>query len=75
MHEFISLLSLCAERPKRLLVFLNPFGGKKLAKKIFQQRVVPLFSAAGIEYALEGSHTHVKFFERIRNTFMLHICP
>ncbi|CAG5117023.1 unnamed protein product [Candidula unifasciata] len=35
-------------RPKRLLVFINPFGGKKRAVKIFQDKVQPLFEMAGI---------------------------
>ncbi|XP_005097881.2 ceramide kinase [Aplysia californica] len=35
-------------RPKRLLVFINPFGGKKKAPKIFDEKVRPLFELAGI---------------------------
>ncbi|BFZ08257.1 hypothetical protein BsWGS_11296 [Bradybaena similaris] len=35
-------------RPKRLLVFINPFGGKKRAMKIFREKVQPLFEMAGI---------------------------
>lgn len=35
-------------RPKRLLVFINPFGGKKRAVKIFREKVQPLFEMAGI---------------------------
>ncbi|XP_059153792.1 ceramide kinase-like [Physella acuta] len=36
------------KRPKRLLVFINPFGGKKKAVKIFNEKVRPLFELAGI---------------------------
>ncbi|GFN84603.1 hypothetical protein PoB_001110900 [Plakobranchus ocellatus] len=36
------------QRPKRLLVFVNPYGGKKKARKIFNDKVRPLFELAGI---------------------------
>ncbi|KAH0854889.1 hypothetical protein HID58_031353 [Brassica napus] len=36
-------------RPKRLLVFVNPFGGKKSAIKIFEKEVKPLFEDADIQ--------------------------
>ncbi|KAM4747938.1 ceramide kinase [Rhinophrynus dorsalis] len=35
-------------RPKHLLVYINPFGGKKKGKQIYEQKVAPLFSAAAI---------------------------
>ncbi|XP_031701475.1 ceramide kinase [Anarrhichthys ocellatus] len=35
-------------RPKRLLVFINPFGGKKKGRKIYHSLVAPLFELAGI---------------------------
>uniref|UniRef100_A0A3Q3KYM5 Zgc:158263 n=2 Tax=Mastacembelus armatus TaxID=205130 RepID=A0A3Q3KYM5_9TELE len=35
-------------RPHRLLVFINPFGGKRKARKIFHSVVAPLFELAGI---------------------------
>ena len=35
-------------RPKRLLVFVNPFGGKRRGPKIFNEKVRPLFELAGI---------------------------
>ncbi|XP_041802597.1 ceramide kinase family protein isoform X1 [Chelmon rostratus] len=35
-------------RPHRLLVFINPFGGKKKGRKIFHSLVAPLFELAGI---------------------------
>ncbi|KAL8164344.1 UNVERIFIED_CONTAM: hypothetical protein K2H54_049352, partial [Gekko kuhli] len=39
-------------RPKSLLVFINPAGGRKKAVGIYQERVASLFALAGI-------HTHV----------------
>ncbi|XP_041347336.1 ceramide kinase-like [Gigantopelta aegis] len=36
------------QRPKSLLVFINPFGGKKRAPKIYKEKVSPLFKLAGI---------------------------
>ncbi|XP_061842747.1 ceramide kinase isoform X2 [Nerophis lumbriciformis] len=35
-------------RPSRLLVFINPFGGKKQGRDIYQSLVAPLFELAGI---------------------------
>ncbi|XP_066527113.1 ceramide kinase family protein [Hoplias malabaricus] len=38
----------CPSRPHRLLVFINPYGGKKGAKQIYHSLVAPLFELAGI---------------------------
>ncbi|KAJ6654546.1 hypothetical protein lerEdw1_006853 [Lerista edwardsae] len=35
-------------RPKSLLVFINPSGGRKRAVEIYQSQVAPLFALAGI---------------------------
>ena len=35
-------------RPKRLLVFINPFGGVGKAEKVFSEKVKPLFDLAGV---------------------------
>ncbi|KAK6917469.1 Diacylglycerol kinase, catalytic domain [Dillenia turbinata] len=39
-------------RPKRLFIFVNPFGGKKSASKIFLDDVKPLIEDAGIQFTL-----------------------
>ncbi|XP_061770458.1 ceramide kinase isoform X1 [Nerophis ophidion] len=41
-------LSLQTDRPKSLLVYVNPFGGKRQGKCIYDQKVAPLFSRACI---------------------------
>lgn len=41
-------------RPKRLLVFINPVGGKKLAGKIYREKVQPLFELADINAEVIG---------------------
>lgn len=41
-------------RPHRLLVFINPFGGKKQARQIFHSLVAPLFELAGISSHVIG---------------------
>ncbi|XP_057693578.1 ceramide kinase-like [Corythoichthys intestinalis] len=41
-------------RPTQLLVYINPYGGKRQAKRIYQQKVAPLFALAGI-----GTHVMV----------------
>ncbi|XP_068258361.1 ceramide kinase isoform X5 [Nyctibius grandis] len=35
-------------RPKQLLVYINPYGGKRQGKRIYEQKVAPLFSLASI---------------------------
>ncbi|KAJ4833902.1 Sphingosine kinase 1 [Turnera subulata] len=40
-------------RPKRLFVFVNPFGGKNCASKIFFDDVKPLLEDAGVQFTLQ----------------------
>ncbi|KAE9461798.1 hypothetical protein C3L33_06291, partial [Rhododendron williamsianum] len=49
LQDFIDSLG----RPKRLFVFLNPFGGKKSASKIFLDDVKPLLEDANVEFTLQ----------------------
>lgn len=42
-------------RPLRLLVFINPFGGKKKGRKIYHSLVAPLFELAGISSHVIGT--------------------
>lgn len=41
------------ERPKRFLVLLNPFGGKKNARRILQEHVKPLLDLAKVTFTLQ----------------------
>jgi hypothetical protein len=41
--------------PKRLFVLVNPFGGRKCAKKIYDMEIKPLFEAAGVSITVQGS--------------------
>ncbi|XP_070405148.1 ceramide kinase isoform X2 [Nothobranchius furzeri] len=41
-------LSLLTNRPKSLLVYINPCGGKQRGKRIYEQKVAPVFRQAGI---------------------------
>ncbi|CAA6672040.1 unnamed protein product [Spirodela intermedia] len=40
-------------RPKRLLILVNPFGGKRHAPLIFENEVKPLLDAAGVFYVMQ----------------------
>nr|XP_037281355.1 ceramide kinase-like [Rhipicephalus microplus] len=40
------------DRPRKLLVFVNPFGGRKRAPIIYQRKVAPIFQMAGISVEL-----------------------
>lgn len=43
-------------RPNRLLVFINPFGGKKKGQQIYHTLVAPLFELAGISSHVIVTH-------------------
>ncbi|KAL7827876.1 hypothetical protein AOLI_G00310280 [Acnodon oligacanthus] len=45
IREQLALLTI---RPKRLLVYINPHGGKQRGKRIYEQKVAPIFSRASI---------------------------
>lgn len=49
LQEYLGSLG----RPKRLFVFVNPFGGKKSASKIFKDVVKPLLDDAEIQFTLQ----------------------
>lgn len=40
-------------RPKRLFIIVNPYGGKRSGRSIFQNEVLPLIEAAGILYTMQ----------------------
>ncbi|CAI0468390.1 unnamed protein product [Linum tenue] len=40
-------------RPKRLLVFVNPYGGKRIAPKVYLDHVKPLLEDAGVQITLQ----------------------
>ncbi|KAG8447754.1 hypothetical protein GDO86_015025 [Hymenochirus boettgeri] len=41
--------SIGAERPRKLLIFINPYGGRGKATRIYSTKICPLFQLAGIE--------------------------
>jgi len=43
-----SKVSALTSRPKKLLVFINPFGGKGKAKKLWENKLSTIFNLAGI---------------------------
>ncbi|XP_061532983.1 ceramide kinase-like [Phycodurus eques] len=51
-HRWVSTireqLAAISSRPSKLLVYINPYGGKRQAKRVYQQKVAPLFALAGI---------------------------
>ncbi|CAN6175833.1 unnamed protein product [Urochloa humidicola] len=40
-------------RPRRLFIIVNPYGGKRSGRSIFQNEVLPLIEAAGIFYTMQ----------------------
>ncbi|XP_057512473.1 sphingosine kinase 1-like isoform X1 [Actinidia eriantha] len=49
LQEYIDSLG----RPKRLLILVNPFGGKKCASKMFLDDVKPLLEDANVEFTVQ----------------------
>nr|XP_012612397.1 ceramide kinase [Microcebus murinus] len=43
-----AMLEALTSRPKHLLVFINPIGGKRKGKRVYEQKVAPLFALASI---------------------------
>ncbi|XP_062187759.1 sphingosine kinase 1-like [Phragmites australis] len=43
-------------RPKRLFIIVNPYGGKRSGRSIFQTEVLPLIEAAGILYTIQETN-------------------
>ncbi|XP_041820174.1 ceramide kinase [Chelmon rostratus] len=48
IHVINEQLSSLTNRPKSLLVYINPYGGKQRGKRIYEQKVAPLFRHACI---------------------------
>ncbi|XP_058164936.1 ceramide kinase [Dasypus novemcinctus] len=48
LHTLRESLEKLTSRPKHLLVFINPFGGKGQGKRIYERKVAPLFALASI---------------------------
>ncbi|KAJ8392027.1 hypothetical protein AAFF_G00083370 [Aldrovandia affinis] len=52
-------LSTLTRRPKHLLVYINPYGGKQQGKRIYEEKVAPLFSRASIStYVIVTEHAN-----------------
>ncbi|ESQ55218.1 hypothetical protein EUTSA_v10025052mg [Eutrema salsugineum] len=63
LHQHLESLG----RPKKLLVFVNPFGGKKSARKIFLEKVKPLFEDADIQLEIQETKYQLHAKEIVRS--------
>uniref|UniRef100_G3QMD2 DAGKc domain-containing protein n=1 Tax=Gorilla gorilla gorilla TaxID=9595 RepID=G3QMD2_GORGO len=57
------MLEKLTSRPKQLLVFINPFGGKGQGKRIYERKVAPLFTLASITTDIIGNKFYVNYVE------------
>ncbi|OCT57966.1 ceramide kinase [Xenopus laevis] len=53
-HDWVTVLqdriqNCGAERPRKLLIFINPYGGRGKAQRIYSNKISPLFQLSGIE--------------------------
>jgi len=78
---FLILMLSCAPlpvccRPRRLLVFCNPFGGSRRARQIWESVVRPVFDKAGIKSsAVETQHGgHARALLTSERTLLLLLC-
>lgn len=55
LSVMLLLLLFTASRPKHLLVYINPYGGKRQGKRIYEQKVALLFAEAGISTDVIGT--------------------
>ena len=69
-----SVLNFESGRPKRLLILVNPYGGKRLAPTMFRNEVKPLLDAAGICYSMQGFFFSILSFS-FKSHFYLHLFP
>ncbi|KAJ9533266.1 hypothetical protein QJQ45_018391 [Haematococcus lacustris] len=54
-----SQLQLCWDRPRNLLVFINPFSGARKARAVWEQQAMPVFVKARIRFtAIETLHAN-----------------
>ncbi|CAF3532786.1 unnamed protein product [Adineta steineri] len=65
-NELYMNLNLClstlTQRPRNLLVFINPFGGKGRAPYVYEKQVLPIFKESNINvkgiYTERANHAH-----------------
>lgn len=58
----MSLPHFAANRPKNLLVYINPYGGKQRGQRVYEQKVAPLFHRACITADVIGGFLSGAFF-------------
>jgi ceramide kinase len=63
--DFLFPLLTAQNRPKKLLLFVNPYGGKKNALKIYEKYAKPLFKAADIDISLIVSQRSNQIFDLV----------
>ena len=49
-------------RPRSLLIFVNPFGGKRKAPKIYEEQIAPLFELVGISTLVISKYNIVFYY-------------
>ena len=51
----LGLFSVSAGKPQKLLIVINPIGGKGTARQVFEKRLQPMFALAGVELVVKGT--------------------
>ena len=59
-----SLVTSLVTRPRTLLVFINPFGGRGRATQTWEEKILPIFELAGINSQVSYSIIHLLFLSK-----------
>lgn len=65
LPKFINLLFLGIKRPRKLLLFINPYGGKKNALQLYEKYAKPIFRMAGVDVSVVISQRQNQIFDLV----------
>ncbi|KAM0946268.1 putative sphingosine kinase [Dioscorea sansibarensis] len=62
------------DRPRRLFIILNPYGGKRCELKLFQNEVKSLLEASDVLYTLQETSYQLHAQELYVSAVMVFLC-
>ena len=58
-------MSLALKRPRKLLLFINPYGGKKNALQLYEKYAKPIFQMANVDVSVIISQRPNQIFDLV----------